>query len=808
MTATRRLTPDIVRPGSDPREDVDYEPGLIERIVERLRPEEGWASLPLVLLLTGTMAWSISDARWILGRDDLTSFLVWVALLAALWSYLSARLQLSPWLAQAVGCTIGAFVIFEAVGASLPGARPGLAGWFQATAGSVTQAYLDLTWRHHATTAQTGHFALLLGVLVWGTAQAAAYDVFGYRRTVNGVLLLGVVLVANMSLTRSDQFVALVAFSFAALLLLLLSHSADERDSWMRHRIWRGRDFEAPHIDGGAAFASLAVGGALVLTFVASSAPLSDFVHGLDNIAFNGLNGLNGRSSVVTAADDYGTTADISSKFQEATHIVFTVRVVGGTAPSHWRMATYSTFESTKWSIGSVSRTQQILPESPIEAGTLDGVDPATPGRVAISVSVHLQSTAIKHLIGAGEPRSVNANVARTLIGDDPSSLDAVWFTTDATDYTVGANIPNIVTNGSGLTEWRLQHAGTTYPEGLVQRYTQGIDQVGPDGQALLVEIHKWANAHGNSFDNEYDAAKAIQTYLSSTVFKYNPDITSAMSRCAGLSTVDCFAVIREGFCEQYATTMTMLMRLQGYPARYAMGYLPGAVDEKSGLEQVTNQQKHAWVEVYFPTYGWIPFDPTGGGIGQPTFLPKGSAIAASPTPAVSVGPNGSGAASRPTRRPGPGEGAGSTSSGGPSSLILVPAILLLVAALALFVLWRRRSLRLEDPDSVYRDVVKLASRLGYKPRPTQTVYEYTGMLADVVPRARESLGVVATASVEVTYGKRQLSAERLEFLALAHRLVRQALLGLALRLPNLRHRDRKADRPARRPGGHGRSRN
>jgi hypothetical protein len=154
-----------------------------------------------------------------------------------------------------------------------------------------------------------------------------------------------------------------------------------------------------------------------------------------------------------------------------------------------------------------------------------------------------------------------------------------------------------------------------------------------------------------------------------------------------------------------------------------------------------------------------------------------------------------------------PGEGAGSTSSGGPGGLILVPAILLLVAALALFVLWRRRSLRLEDPDSVYRDVVKLASRLGYKPRPTQTVYEYTGMLADVVPRARESLGVVATASVEVTYGKRQLSSERLEFLALAHRLVRQALLGLAIRLPRLRHRDRKPDRPARRPRGSGRSR-
>jgi hypothetical protein len=62
-------------------------------------------------------------------------------------------------------------------------------------------------------------------------------------------------------------------------------------------------------------------------------------------------------------------------------------------------------------------------------------------------------------------------------------------------------------------------------------------------------------------------------------------------------------------------------------------------------------------------------------------------------------------------------------------------------------------------------------------------------MLADVVPRARESLGIVATAAVEVTYGKQQLSSERLVFLATAHRLVRQALLRLAFRWPKLRGR-------------------
>jgi hypothetical protein len=808
MTAARRMAPANVRPGTDPREDVDYERSMFERIEHRLRPDEGWASVPLVLLLTGTMAWSIADARWILGRDDLTGFLVWVALLATLWSFFSARLQQSPWLAQALGCTIGAFVIIEAVGSTLPGARPGLVGWFQATAGSVTQAYLDLTWRHHSTTTQTGHFALLLGVLVWGTAQAAAYDIFGYRRTVNGVLLLGVVLVGNMSLTFGDQFVALVAFTFAALVLLLLAHSADEREGWMLHRIWRGRDFEAPHIDGGLAFASLAVGGALILTLVASSAPLYGTVQSLFNQAQFAFNGLNGKGGTAAAGDDYGNEAGISDRFQESTHSVFTVRVVGGSSPTHWRMMAYSTFDSTKWTIGSVTRTQQILPESALEGGTLDGVDPATPGRYGISISIHLQDLTIQHLISASEPRTVNANVQRTLIGDDPSSLDVVGFTTDAKDYTVGANVPNMSTDSSGLTEWRLQHAGTVYPEGLLPRYTQGTDDVGTNGHDLLTEIKKWALAHGNSFANEYDVAKAIQTYLSSSVFKYNTDISSPVSlRCSGLSTVDCFAVIREGFCEQYATTMTMLTRLDGYPARYVLGYLPGAVDEKTRLEQVTNQQKHAWVEVYFPTYGWIPFDPTGGGVGEPTLLPKGSAILASPTPSVSVGPDDSGRAARPTRTPLPGEAIGTSSAGGPNGLILVPALLLLVLGFALFVLWRRRSLRLEDPDSVYRDVVRLASRLGYKPRPTQTVYEYTGMLADVVPRARESLAVVATASVEVTYGKRQLSSERLEFLAAAHRLVRQALLGLALRLPSLRHRDRKPDRTGIRPDRRGSAR-
>lgn len=789
MTAARRVAPASLRPGSDPREYVEYERSALERFADLMRPDEGWISLPLVMFVVGTMAWSISDARWILGEDQLTGFLLWISLVAALWSYVAARLQLPPWLAQALGCTIGAFVVIEAVGMSMPGSRPGLAGWFQATAGSVTQAYLDLTWRHHATTTQTGHFALALGVLVWATAQAAAYDVFGYRRAINGVLLLGVVFVGNMALTPSDQFVALVAFSGAALMLLLLSHAADEREGWVRHRVWRGRDFEAPRIEGGVTFASMAVMGALILTLVASSAPLYGAINSLfgqTQGALNGLAGPNPGRPGTGTGDDYGDTSTIASVFKETPRDVFTIGVDSSSAPTHWRMVSYATFDSTSWSVGSDTTQDPILAESPLEAGTLDAAETTTPSRVPVSISVHLQDTTISHLIGAGEVASVNANVERTLVGTAPSSLDVVGFTTTSTNYVVSALVPNMDPNGSGVTEWLLQHAGTTYPAGLLSRYTQGVEKVGADGAALLAEIQAYAARNGNSFKDEYDVAKAIQTYLSGPAFTYDPDITAAMNeRCGGLSTVDCFAIIRQGFCEQYATTMTMLMRMKGFPARYVLGYLPGPLDEHTRLEEVTNQQKHAWVEVYFPTYGWIPFDPTGGGVGSQTVLPKGSAVSASPTPGSSNGPGETGAAFARTPTPGPDQSGGSTSgSGGLGPILLIPGILILVAALALLLFWQRRFRRLDDPNAVYRDIVRLASRLGYRPRPTQTVYEYTGMLADAVPTVRESLDVVATASVEVTYGKRQLSAERLEFLATAHRLIRRVLLGMSMRLP------------------------
>jgi transglutaminase-like putative cysteine protease len=786
---------DATKPGA--RTGGADEDNFVINLLNRLRPDEGWAALPLVMILAGTMAWSISDSRWILGHNELTAFLIYVAFGAAFWGYLSARLDMSPWLAHTLGAAIGAFVLIEVVGSVLPGAQPGLGGWFSATANSITQAYLDLTWRHQISTLQLGHFCLLLGIIVWGTAQAASYDVFGHHRAVNGVLLMSVLFIANMALTIEDQFYGLVIFSAAALLLLLMAHASDERTSWLRHRVWRGRDFQAPHLRGGVAFMSVAIGMSLLLTSVASSAPLASAWPGVSNNfrdLSNWLSGYlpGGGVSKFAPGADFGSTSTIAWSFHEGPSNVFTVRVNGDAGTVHWRVAAYDDFQTISWGVGSGARTDQIIAGTNLNAGTLDQVGPNTPGRATVTLAVHVQDTTLQHLVVANEPASVNVGVGRSVLGSDPKTSNVAFYTTDATDYTETVEVPVLDPSGAGLTEWRLLHAGTAFPEPLLKRYTQGTDLVGTEGKALLNEIAADAKAQGNPFNTEFDVAKEIQNYLhSSDHFTYNNDISNLMPQCTGMSTVDCFALLRQGFCEQYATTMTMLMRMKGYPARYVLGYLPGEVDEHTLIQQVTSQQKHAWVEVYFPTYGWVPFDPTGGSVGIETILAPGSAVAATPTPNFSFVPAGTDDNGNPRRSISP-EVGGTTDNGigsSPVALIGTTATggILLVA---IFIFWRRRPKRPDSPDTVYRNVVRLASRLGYRPQPTQTVYEYTGMLADLVPSARDSLGVVATAAVEVTYGRRQLGSDRLLALSAASRRVRQALLKLVFRLPGLAGRN------------------
>jgi transglutaminase-like putative cysteine protease len=67
----------------------------------------------------------------------------------------------------------------------------------------------------------------------------------------------------------------------------------------------------------------------------------------------------------------------------------------------------------------------------------------------------------------------------------------------------------------------------------------------------------------------------------------------------------------RRGYCQQFSGAMTLLLRMDGIPARVGVGFRPGLYDPTTGTWRVRARDAHAWVEAYFTGIGWVSFDPT-----------------------------------------------------------------------------------------------------------------------------------------------------------------------------------------------------
>jgi transglutaminase-like putative cysteine protease len=374
---------------------------------------------------------------------------------------------------------------------------------------------------------------------------------------------------------------------------------------------------------------------------------------------------------------------------------------------------------------------------------------------------------------------------------DEPTRISVVgsgYFATADRDggdgsYTLTARVPVTGDEPGQLNEEALRAAGQEYPQEIRDLYL-GVanDMLGPDALALKARILAEAPS-----DLPYDLAAQLVEELHSSRYTYETDIRGI--DCAGISSVECFARFKRGFCQYYAATMAVLLRDMGVPTRIAEGFLPGARDANTGVEQVLNSNAHAWVEVYFPGYGWVTFDPTGGGVAVIAPLPSGR-------PVASRSPGSSGPAVIPTRPLEIDDFDGGFGGAGPTNnraslgpLVAVAILLLLIVGGVAFAVWQRGPRGATTADRAYGTVARLASRFGFGPRPTETVYEFAGALGDVLPNARPELQTVARAKVETSYGREILSDDRLTALRAAQRRLRLLLLRLAFRRKDRRRR-------------------
>ena len=269
--------------------------------------------------------------------------------------------------------------------------------------------------------------------------------------------------------------------------------------------------------------------------------------------------------------------------------------------------------------------------------------------------------------------------------------IEGPWAYDTARDEVVGRQRTDVgtaydmVVEVPDLTPELLRSAPADVPE-EVQDYlgVPGTEHE-EDLRALAAEITAGATT-------AYDQALALQSYFrDGTQFRYDTSVDTGESDDA----VWDFLQSRRGYCVQFATSMTVLARTLGIPARLGVGFLPGELGTDRSY-RVTGADAHAWPELYFPGTGWVRFEPTPAvqtgpppswsnpfSAAAPTATPSQAApqATAAPTAGASTAPGSTGGGL-------PGD---TSDSGSRGPLVAVVVVLALAAATAAALTWYRR---------------------------------------------------------------------------------------------------------------------
>jgi len=262
--------------------------------------------------------------------------------------------------------------------------------------------------------------------------------------------------------------------------------------------------------------------------------------------------------------------------------------VVEGPTNTYWRQTAYATYTGSSWS--SSPRWQSIDGGVPNDARTAEG------RTMDYRVTLLVPSSSL--------PTAWQPSEVRVATGDGNASAGIEASTVGGVRAT--RRLPaNTIYRGQSAAPpddpSALRDAGTDYPDGVEDQYTQ-LPEATPE------RVGAFTDELTADDETPYDAATTIRDWLKKKPYSLNA------SHEAGEPVADQFIFEMEaGYCQYYATSMVVMLRTQGIPARYVVGYAPG---ERVGDDRylVTADRGHAWVEVFFPETGWVRFDPTGSG--------------------------------------------------------------------------------------------------------------------------------------------------------------------------------------------------
>lgn len=178
-----------------------------------------------------------------------------------------------------------------------------------------------------------------------------------------------------------------------------------------------------------------------------------------------------------------------------------------------------------------------------------------------------------------------------------------------ADDYSYNPELGSIFRSGSS----RPDNYRLSFAYGRVEQDVLRTDTVTPtpalvsaDGiSSVAVDLAQEVTASGAT---PFDKALLLTDWFTDKAngFTYSLEVPTGNS---GDLLTD-FLENRQGYCEQYAAAMAIMLRSLGIPTRVAIGFTQGT-EQQPGNFLITSHDAHAWVEVRFDSAGWVRFDPT-----------------------------------------------------------------------------------------------------------------------------------------------------------------------------------------------------
>jgi transglutaminase-like putative cysteine protease len=446
------------------------------------------------------------------------------------------------------------------------------------------------------------------------------------------------------------------------------------------------------------------------------------------------------------------------------------VMQVSATETGFLRAQSYDFYTAQGWKVGGTSQITSTPWPASRALQTVDETRRQFRRAVQVTVTTSKQASVI---VSAGQPLAVNID-SRVVFGPDQQDVTSIR-PPDRLKEGVQYRVDSTLSNAS---VGRLRTAPVQYPAWVTSSYLQ----LPPD---FSRRVAAKARELSLSADNPYDKAVAIEQHLRTLAIDTKIDPAPPKR-----DSVEYFLfTLGRGYFDYHASAMVVMLRSIGIPARLAVGYIIRPQDRipDTGTYVVSEANAFAWPEVYFPTLGWVEFNPTPseprisrtGGDDQEFFGNLDEEIIEEPgLPGAGVAPVDPAA---PVIDDLQDDGGSNLIGRIVLSLILVFAGVTALGGGLFQYSWQRGLGGLDYPVQVWEKTMRLARWAKIRPLPQETPRDIVARLRRELPEVND-IDYLGESFLRSRYGAKALAPAEKERLATVWKDVRTTLLRRLLR--------------------------